>query len=112
MLDFYDKRLQQLNTLIEITGIINSSLDTSVIRKKVIEAATRLLDTEAGSLLLLDQKTGELFFEVALGEKGDKLKPVRLQKGLVLPAGLHSTENRLLQMMPPQSQDFSRAPTI
>jgi diguanylate cyclase (GGDEF)-like protein len=82
MLDFYDKRLQQLNTLIEITGIINSSLDTSVIRKKVIEAATRLLDTEAGSLLLLDQKTGELFFEVALGEKGDKLKPVRLQKGV------------------------------
>ena len=45
-----------------MTGIINSSLDPSVIRKKVIEAATKLLDTEAGSLLLLDQKTGELFF--------------------------------------------------
>jgi len=82
MLDFYDKRLQQLNTLIEMTGVINSSLDTSVIRKKVIEAATKLLDTEAGSLLLLDQKTEELFFEVALGEKGEKLKSIRLPKGI------------------------------
>lgn len=45
----------------------------------MIEAATRLLGAEAGSLLLLDHKTGELFFEVALGEKGDQVKSIRLK---------------------------------
>jgi hypothetical protein len=39
------------------------------VRKKVIEAATKLLGSDAGSLLLIDNKTGELFFEVAVGDK-------------------------------------------
>ncbi|MBM4128840.1 MAG: HD domain-containing protein [Nitrospira sp.] len=76
-----DKKLQQLDTLMELSSLIISTLDTREIRKRAIEAATRLMDAEAGSLLLIDQETGELFFEVALGEKGDKLKEIRLKKG-------------------------------
>jgi diguanylate cyclase (GGDEF)-like protein len=79
MAEYSDRKLQQLNTLIEMTTLINSSLDTGYVREKVIEAATRLLGAEAGSLLLLDHKTGELFFEVALGEKGDQVKAIRLK---------------------------------
>ena len=75
------KRLEQLNTLIELTALINSSLDTRVIRKRAIEAATRLADAETGSLLLIDQETGEMYFEVALGEKAGKLKEIRLKPG-------------------------------
>lgn len=77
-----DKRLRQLTTLIEMTALVNSTLDPSVVRKKAVEAVTRLLDTEAGSLLLLDQETGDLFFEVAVGEKGEEMKPIRLKKGV------------------------------
>ncbi|MBI5188950.1 MAG: HD-GYP domain-containing protein [Nitrospirae bacterium] len=76
-----EKIIEQLNTLIELSSLINSTLDTKEIRKRAIEAATRLMDAEAGSLLLVDQETGELFFEVALGEKGEKLKEIRLKKG-------------------------------
>jgi len=65
----------------ELTAVINSSLDTREVRKRAIEAATKLTDTEAGSLLLIDRNTGELFFEVALGDKGKKLKQIRLKKG-------------------------------
>ncbi len=75
------KKLEQLNTLIELSSLINSTLETSEIRKRSIEAAVRLLNAETGSLLLIDSETGELFFEVALGEKGDVLKEVRLKKG-------------------------------
>jgi HD-GYP domain-containing protein (c-di-GMP phosphodiesterase class II) len=75
------KKLDQLNTLIELSSLINSTLDTSEIRKRSIEAAVRLLDAETGSLLLVDRETGDLFFEVALGEKVDILKKVRLRKG-------------------------------
>lgn len=75
------KKLEQLNTLIELSSLINSTLDTNEIRKRTIEAAVKLLDAETGSLLLIDTETGELFFEVALGEKGDMLKKIRLRKG-------------------------------
>ena len=76
-----DKKLDQLNTLIELTALINSTLDTGEIRKRAIEAATKLAGAEAGSLLVIDRDTGELFFEVALGDKGERLKEIRLKKG-------------------------------
>jgi HD-GYP domain-containing protein (c-di-GMP phosphodiesterase class II) len=75
------KSLEQLNILIELSTLINSSLDPSEIRKRAIHAAVRLLEVEAGSLILVDQETGDLFFEVALGDKGEQVKEVRLKKG-------------------------------
>ncbi len=61
--------------------VLNSTLDQREVRKRAMEAATSLMDAEVGSLLLLDPRTNELFFEVALGEKGEKLKQVRLRMG-------------------------------
>lgn len=64
-----------------MTNLVNSTVDNHLVRKKSIEAAKRLLNTQAASLLLLDEKTGELFFEVAVGEKGSLLQSVRLPRG-------------------------------
>ncbi|MBI4826257.1 MAG: sensor domain-containing diguanylate cyclase [Nitrospirae bacterium] len=82
MNELEDKRLKQLNTLIEMTALVTSSLDSSVVNKLAIESAIRLLGVEAGSLLLLDHNAGELFFEVAVGEKCDEINSVRLKKHL------------------------------
>lgn len=76
-----DKRIKQLDVLIEMTRLINSTLNTREICTKATSAARELLHTQAGSLLLLDRKNGELFFEVALGEKGDAVRQVRLPPG-------------------------------
>jgi HD-GYP domain-containing protein (c-di-GMP phosphodiesterase class II) len=51
------------------------------IRKRAIAAATVLMDADAGSLLLLDEAAGELYFEVAHGEKGDAVRQIRLKVG-------------------------------
>ena len=75
------KRLEQLNALVELSTLVNSTLDTGEIRKRAIEAAVRLLEVEAGSLMLVDQETGDLFFEVALGDRGKEVKEVRLKRG-------------------------------
>ena len=75
------KRLEQLNTLTELSALINSTLDTGEIRERAIEAAIKLLNAEAGSLILIDQDSGDMFFEVATGDKGDKVKELRLKKG-------------------------------
>lgn len=75
------ERTLQINTLIELSALINSSLDVTEIRKRTIEAAVRLADAETGSLLFLDDETGDLYFDVALGEKGESIKTIRLKKG-------------------------------
>ena len=75
------KRLEQLNALTELSALINSTLDTGEIRERAIVAAIRLLNAEAGSLILIDQDSGDMFFEVAIGDKGEKVKEIRLKKG-------------------------------
>jgi HD-GYP domain-containing protein (c-di-GMP phosphodiesterase class II) len=75
------RKNRQLKTLAELSVLIHSTLDTREIRKRAIEAATSLADAETGSLLLVERETGDLFFEVALGEKGDVLKAMRLARG-------------------------------
>ena len=76
-----NRRMQQHADLIEISAMLNSSLDPLVVRRKAMEAATRLMGAEVGSLLLLDSERGELYFEVALGEKGEVMKEIRLKLG-------------------------------
>jgi signal transduction histidine kinase len=72
---------RQLDTVMEMAALISSTLDARQVRERAIEAAVSLVDAEAGSLILIDQNTGELFFEVAAGKQGEILKLVRLKKG-------------------------------
>lgn len=76
-----DGRIKQFSALNEIGNLLISTLDQAVIRRKAMEAITTLMRAETGSLLLLDAERNELYFEVALGEKGKKLKKVRLKVG-------------------------------
>lgn len=76
-----DNKVSQLTALIEMSALITSSLETGKITKSAIEVATKLLGAEVGSVLLFDQDRGELFFDVALGEKGEVLKKLRLPRG-------------------------------
>lgn len=46
-----------------------------------METITELVNCEAGSLLLLDESTNELYFQIALGEKGEEVKEIRLKIG-------------------------------
>lgn len=81
MINGLQKKIQQLETLMEMASLVNSTLDINKIKSRAIEAAARLVNAEAGSLLIIDQGTGELFFEIAIGEKGNILKEVRLVRG-------------------------------
>ncbi|MBW2699226.1 MAG: GAF domain-containing protein [Deltaproteobacteria bacterium] len=71
-------RLQVLN---EVSHLVNSSLDVRQVHRRAIRAATELVACEAGSLLLVEQDSGELFFEVALGAQARKVRRVRLKPG-------------------------------
>lgn len=73
-----EERVERLSLLSHLGQILNSTLDHQEVRKRAIEAATQLMKAEAGSLLLLDEKGKHLFFEVALGDKGERIKKIVL----------------------------------
>ena len=76
------RRVSQLETLIKLSEMVNSaSLEISDVRKRAIEAATSLVDCEAASLLFIDEETGGLYFDVALGARGEFVKSIHLAKG-------------------------------
>ena len=72
---------EQLRTLTKLSAILNSTLDPKEVQKRAMEAATELMNAQVSSLLLVDEKNNELYFEVALGEKGAQVKEIRLKIG-------------------------------
>ena len=86
----------KFHTLIEINALINSNYkNIHSLLSRIMESATLLSDAEASSLLLLDKEKDELFFEVALGSKGDDVKKftVKLGEGI---AGWVAQKNKSL----------------
>ncbi len=76
---------EKLNALIEINTLINSNhSDINTLLAHILESAMRLIEGEAASLLLLDEKRKTLRFEVALGPKGLEAKKfvVKLDEGI------------------------------
>jgi len=71
-----EEKVKQLEYLIEFSGLMNSSLDIPIVQKKALEATCKLLACETASLLLVDRKKGELFWESSLG--GDDSRAIRI----------------------------------
>ncbi len=72
---------KDLIRIFEATRAIASTLRLSELLETVMRLASEVVRAESGSLLLMDHATGELYFDVALGDKGGALQQVRLKKG-------------------------------
>ena len=68
------EKVLQLEALNRFSGLLNSTLDTQVIREKALQATCDLLRCETASLLLIDKEKGDLYWETALGTMGNELK--------------------------------------
>jgi len=69
-----------LEHLLEASLLLSSKLDLKDVLTTIVELAARVVDAERGSLLLVDLKTEELYFDVALG-LAPELTKLRLKKG-------------------------------
>jgi len=76
-----EKRVRELEILNEMSTSLSSTLDLDKVLTLIMERINAVLRVEAGSLLLIDEETGELVFQIALGEKAEGVKPFRLQMG-------------------------------
>lgn len=78
-----DLRLKgiQLATFTEIGKALTSSLDLKEILGRVMDKISAILQPKNWSLLLLDEATDELRFEIVVGPGSEKLKDMRLKMG-------------------------------
>lgn len=73
--------LAQLKNFADISSVINSSLEINDIIERSMSAAQSLVGASASSVLFIDEKSGQLYFNVATGDKSDSVKEIRLNKG-------------------------------
>jgi signal transduction histidine kinase len=66
----------QLSRLVEISVTLNSTLDLDPLLQFIIDSAADLLDSEGASILLVDEKTNELYFAAATGADPEDLKQI------------------------------------
>lgn len=79
--DLAQRKADEMAFLNDVARTLSSSLHFDKVLTGVMERVEDMLDVEAGSLLLTDQATGDLVFQIALGEKADEVKPFRVPKG-------------------------------
>jgi len=91
-----EQKIQRLHTLIDVNSLISSSLNLDQILENVMTISKQVMNADASSLMLIDEKTNELVYQVALGSVGEKLKQeFRLSLGQGI-AGTVAQEGRPL----------------
>jgi signal transduction histidine kinase len=87
--------VRQLARLVEVSVTLNSTLDPHQLLRYIIQVAADLLGCEATSILLYDEKRGELIFTAASGSDPDKLADIPVPIGNSI-AGTIFTSNKPL----------------
>ena len=75
------RTVEQLAAFNEIAKALTSTLEVNEVLQLVMQKVSALLHPRNWSLLLHDEKTDRLYFELAVGERADKLKELRLAPG-------------------------------
>lgn len=76
-----EEKIERLSTFVSLASSINSTLDLNQLLTYLMSCATKVMKAKDSSLMLLDERTNELVFKVALGEKGDQMQEFRLKMG-------------------------------
>lgn len=66
LLDESEKRAKQLASLNEVTRGLTSTLELDLLLNNILGSAVEILNCDAGSLLLLEEETGDLIYEVVV----------------------------------------------
>jgi signal transduction histidine kinase len=75
------RRAQEMVVLNDVARALSSTLHLDEVLTRIMEEVDNLLNVEAGSLLLTDVETGNLVFQIALGDKADEVKAFQIPKG-------------------------------
>ena len=81
-LNAYRSKIERLSNCIEIANLINSELSIGKLLAKIMKAAKKAFKADAVSMFLIDEKTGDLSFQIASDDTAGEIKEIfRLKKG-------------------------------
>lgn len=101
--DQLPSELEELQTLITLGRAVTEKLDHDEVLTEVVSAAVRLTGAEEGSLLLLDEDSGELYMRAAKNFDDEFVRTFRLEVNDSLAGGVvESGEPVLLDQDTPQ----------
>ncbi|MCU0573415.1 MAG: GAF domain-containing protein [Syntrophobacteraceae bacterium] len=95
--------VKELRALVELSGMVNSSLDIESVLGHAMTCVQELLDAEASSIFQLDAEKGELYFRLALGDAAERVREVRLGMGQGIAGWVARTRRPLI--IPDTSKD-------
>jgi signal transduction histidine kinase len=75
-LDNLKTTIARLEKLLDTSSILNSNLNLDNLLLSIVNAAVQLTHAEAASILLLDKRTGSLYFEATTSQQRDQLSHV------------------------------------
>ena len=73
-----EKTVERLERVVTIGQMLNSTLDLAQLLETIIKTAADLLGTQAASILLMDERTGELFFAASTGSSREELREIKI----------------------------------
>jgi diguanylate cyclase (GGDEF)-like protein len=81
-LEAQQRQIEKLKTLIDVSSIISSSLDKTLVLKSILNQTKLLMECSKCSILLVDPEINELRFEiVAQEDEEEELKNIHLKMG-------------------------------
>lgn len=70
--------IQEMNYVHEVSQRISEKKNLDVLLNEIMESCKEVMNAEASSLLMYDEKNNNLYFQVATGEKGDAIKNISI----------------------------------
>jgi signal transduction histidine kinase/CheY-like chemotaxis protein len=87
---------EKLAMALEVGFIINSTIDLVDVLSLIMKYANIVTDSVASTLMLLDEKTGELVFSVPTGPNADELEDIRIPSGMGIAGWVAENEQYVL----------------
>jgi diguanylate cyclase (GGDEF)-like protein len=75
------RQIERLSLFHEVGKTLASTLDLQKILQTIMEKISDFLHPDTWSLLMIEEKTQELYFEIAIGAGANSLKDLRLKMG-------------------------------
>ncbi len=93
--------------IFELASLINSSLDVQTVLDNAMKSAEEVVQAEASSIFLIDEKQGDLYFHLARGEAAEKIKHFRLKIGQGVAGWVAQTGEPLIVPDAPRDSRFN-----
>jgi phosphoserine phosphatase RsbU/P len=74
-------QVDALKRIIEITALLNSTLNLDELLDRILVSAAELIGTETSSLLLVDEETGDLSIHIATGPTSEEATRKQVPSG-------------------------------